>query len=170
VKVMNRIKLTTVLKERMKNMSKDELTNISERLIEKKEKELQLLEKKKGMYTKEIEKQEEILKRNKENLEKLEYENMLLKDRYNSLKRVIKERGVVIDIINDNYAVREWDNLSLNKEGDCFIVYSKRGERIKELDRDTTGIFEEIIKEQGRYSLVAIRVDIKHIKALLRLN
>lgn len=143
---------------------------MSERLINKKEKELQLLEHKREVYLKEIEKQEEALKRNRESFEKLEYENMLLKDRYNSLKRVIKERGIIIDIINDNYAIKEWDNLSINKEGDFFIVFSKRGERIKELDKDTTELVEEIIKEQGRYSLVVIRVDSRHIKALLRLN
>lgn len=151
-------------------MSKDEMNNISERLISKKEKELQLLEHKKEVYIQEIKKQEEILKRNRSAIEKLEYENMLLKDRYNSLKRIIKERGLIIDIINDSYAIKEWDNLSLNKEGDYFIVYSKKGERIKEIDKDTTDILEEIIREQGRYSLVVIRVEKKHIKALLRLS
>ena len=151
-------------------MSKDEVKTINERLINKKEKELKSLDKKKEIYEREFEKQEELLKRNRAELEKLEYENMLLKDRYNSLKRVIKERGLIIDIINDNYSVKEWDNLSFNKEGEYFIVYSKRGEKIKEVDKDTTEILEEIIREGGRYSLVVIRVDNKHIKTLLRLN
>jgi len=143
---------------------------MSEHLVNKKEKELQALENKKEMYLKEIAKQEEALKRNRQFIEKLEYENMLLKDRYNSLKRVIKERGLIIDIISDNYSIKEWDNLSFNKEGEELIIYSKRGERLKELGKDTTEILEEIIKEQGRYSIVVVRADGKHIKALLRFN
>jgi len=151
-------------------MNEDDFKYISDPLVKKKEKELELLEHKKEQYQREIESKQMELRNNREILEKLQYENMMLKDRYNSLKRVIKERGLIIDIINDKFSVKEWDNLIATKEGDFFIIYSKRGERLKELDKDTTNILEEIIREEGRYSLVVIRVDSKHIKILFRVN
>jgi len=151
-------------------MNENDFKYINDHLVKKKEKELELLEHRKEEYEREAESKQKELTRNGEILEKLQYENMMLKDRYNSLKRVIKERGLIIDIINDNFYVKEWDNLSLSIEGDFFIIYSKRGEKLKELDKDTTSILQEIIREEGRYSLVSIRVDSKHIKILFRVN
>ncbi len=144
------------------------MKNLNKYYIEQKEKKFKKLEEMKLKLSQEIEKEEGRLKINRESLEKLKFENTLLKDQYSRLKAMIIDRGIVLDVDNNNYKIYEWDNLNIEKKRDEIFILSKYGEELYSLKKDTVVVFKELFSEGYSCSLVAIRVTAKLIKVQLR--
>lgn len=153
----------------MKGNNKHISKEISNFYIESKQKQIKHIQENNEKLEKQIEIEKGKLEEHKNVLDKEIFENNLLKDEYSSLKRVIKERGIVIDITNDNYSLKEWDNLNLKREGNSFILSSKKGETLKSFDNETSELLQDASLQYGMYSAIVIRVTPKYIRVQIRL-
>lgn len=138
--------------------------------IKQKENIIQNLDQKKDLYEENIKNIDKILKNNREIEKKLKFENAILSDEYNNLKRLFKERGLIIEIFNNNYDLKEWDNLFLKKVDDKYIITTKKDEILKVFNEETSNIFDECISDSEAYSIVIIRVTAKNIRAQMHLS
>ncbi|MCY6355797.1 hypothetical protein [Clostridium sp. ZS2-4] len=129
------------------------------------------LRRNKEALEKEINKKIEEIDKNKEILEREKFENSLLKDRYNSLMRILSERGTILYIKNNNYNINEWENLHIIREKNRNFIASKNGIQLSELDERISKTFSEEIRN-NEYRLVVTRVENKKIKIqfLIRKN
>lgn len=107
-------------------------------------------------------KKEEINK-NKISLEKIKFEKSLLQDKEKGLIRILKQRGSIIYIRNNDYNLSEWENLYIKKEKNQYFIISKNGSVLSELDDRIVKIFNKEI-DKGKYSLIIIRIEGKNIK------
>ncbi|KOA21306.1 hypothetical protein CLHOM_04360 [Clostridium homopropionicum DSM 5847] len=134
--------------------------------VKNKEKEIQSLAKTIEMLKEEIEQKEEILLQRKSILEHEKLDETLLTDKFNSLYRIVKERGIFLVFHVQKHNLKEWDNLFVGKNGNKNLIINKNGEIIGELDKDIIRIFNKEIKEK-KYSILVVRVNTKVIKARL---
>lgn len=112
---------------------------------------------------KEINKKIEEINKNKEILEKEKFKNSLIRDKYNSLMRILSERGAIIYIKNNNYNINEWENLYIIREQNRNFIVSKIGIQLSELDKRISKIFSKEIRN-NEYRLIVTRVENKKIK------
>lgn len=152
----------------MKNKKFFDLKFLNKYYIKHKEKELKSLEAKKEELLGAVEYEKKISSENKIQLEKEHEENIRLKQQYHRIKNSLIERGIILDIENNNYGVKEWDNLELYRKASKYMILSKKKEIIYILDHDMCSIVEEISKESFSLSIIAIRVNSKLIKAQIR--
>ncbi|MCM0650713.1 hypothetical protein NBE98_20325 [Clostridium swellfunianum] len=144
------------------------MKNLNKYYIKQKENEFSKLEEKKLKLSREIEQEKEIFKTNEEKLGKLEIQNLQLRDQYNSLKKIIINRGIVLDIENNRYDIKEWDNLYLEKKGNKYVVVLKGGIVIYNFESYVYEILKDLFEEQLTSSLVVIRITPRLIKVQLR--
>lgn len=144
------------------------MKNLNKYYIKQKENEFSKLEEKKLKLSREIEQEKEIFKTNEEKLGKLEIQNLQLRDQYNSLKKIIINRGIVLDIENNRYDIKEWDNLYLEKKGNKYVVVLKGGIVIYNFESYVYEILKDLFDEQLTSSLVVIRITPRLIKVQLR--
>lgn len=144
------------------------MKNLNKYYINQKESELKKLEKKKVIFSQEIEKENKRLKNNKESFERLKFENALLKDQYNNLKDMIISRGIILDIENKSSNIKEWDNLFVENKGKHYIASFKGGEEAYSFEKDMCNLLKDLFSEGFSCSVVVIRVTSKLIKIQLR--
>lgn len=110
-----------------------------------------------------IEVKKEEISKNKVLLEQIKFKKSLLQDKYKSLLRILKQRGCMIYIKNNDYNLSEWENLYIRKERNNYGIISKNGSILSELDDRLVKIFNKEIDE-NKYSLIIIRIEGKNIK------
>ncbi|MCY6371944.1 hypothetical protein [Clostridium ganghwense] len=138
-------------------------SEILNKYIESKQNIINNLDNNRLLLEEEINRKKEEINRNKQILQKQKFKKSLLKDQYNSLLRILKERGVIIYIKDNNYSIREWDNLYIKKEKNKNFIVSKNGNVLNELDERISKVFSKEISS-GDYRLVVTRVENKKIK------
>lgn len=143
---------------------------VTEYYINQKNSEILKLEKKRNKYNENILKIKNALVKNKHLLEELQSNNDILKEEYNNLKKNLMQRGLIIDIINKNYHIKEWDNLYAVKNSKNYIVTNKQGEELLVFDSGFSHILHEVMGDTYFCSIVVTRVSEKNIKAQLRIN
>lgn len=143
---------------------------VNDYYIRAKENEIKKLDEKKISLEKQIIAGKEKCDENKKLLAKIEMENQALKQQYVNLVQMVESKGLTFDIANNNYDVKEWDSLILAKRGLSYIVLSKKGDELEILDKDTSIILKDLLKEKTNYSFVVVRVTSKTIRAQLRIN
>ncbi|MTK10918.1 MAG: hypothetical protein F8N39_02050, partial [Clostridiaceae bacterium] len=57
--------------------------------------------------------------------ERLKEENKRIDSVFNSLVAILKSRGIMFDIPNKNFQVREWDNLYIKKKNNLYSFINK---------------------------------------------
>lgn len=135
--------------------------------IKQKEELIKNLDNKKKLYEEEKKKIEKRLNNNIESEKKIKFENSILKEEYDNLKKMLKERGLIFEIFNNHYDIKEWDNLFFKKEDGHYIITTKKGECVKVFNEEVSAIIEESINELKAYSMVVIRVTTKNIRIQL---
>lgn len=136
--------------------------------IKHKESELKKLDEKKARLSEEIGQERSKLNANRLSLEKIKSENTLIKDAYKNLKNMIVSRGIIFDIENNSYNIKEWDNLFVEKKGSKYVVAFKNGEELYNFEKDHYILLQDLFSVGYSCSLVVIRVSSKSIKIQLR--
>jgi predicted RNase H-like nuclease (RuvC/YqgF family) len=136
--------------------------------VKQKENELKKLEEKKAKLSREIVQETSELENSKENLEKLKLENNMLKEQYGNLKKLIKSRGIILDIENNRYNIKEWDNLYIKRKTSRFFILSRNEEEIYSLGNATCMLMEDMFSAGCSCSIVVIRVTAKWLKLQIR--
>lgn len=152
----------------MKNNDFFSFKFLNQYFIRRKEKELKRLDINKEKLSESIENEKEISEIYTEHLQKEQEENLLLKKQYDKVKDAVVNRGIILDIENNNYDIKEWDNLFLYKNGTKFSVVSKKQEDLYVLDNYMNGVLEQFSSANYSFSVVVIRVTKKIIKAQIR--
>lgn len=143
---------------------------VNEYYIRAKENEIKKLNERRIDLEKQILLGKEKLDENKVILTKKEMESQLLEQQYESLVRMVENKGLLFDIPNSNYDIKEWDGLTLAKRGSSYIILSKKGDELEVLDKDTSYILKDLLDEKTNYSFVVVRVTSKNIRAQFRIN
>lgn len=136
--------------------------------IKQKEKELKRLEAKGKQLEKFIETEKLQLEQSKIKLEKLNKENIYLKEQETRLKNMIIHNGILLDAENNSYNINEWDNLYIIKKNYNYIILSADNEEIYTLEKDISFIIDDLVKNNYTLSIIAVRVNPKYIKLQLR--
>lgn len=144
------------------------MKNLNKFYIKQKENEIKKLEEKTLNLERQIEYEENLAKKNRQDFEELKDKNLYLKTQYNTLKSTLISMGVLLDIENINYNIKEWDNVYLKKRGNRFLVITKNQEELLFIDKETSSILQDIFNDGYVCSLVVIRVSEKSIKVQLR--
>lgn len=152
----------------MKDNSFFDLKFLNKYYIKLKENELKKLELKKIELTEAAEAEESKIQDNKIQLERLQNENLILKEQYGRLNNILIARGIILNIEKNNYDIKQWDNLYLNRRGVKYIITSKKGEELYALDKDISLILDEIFKDGYGCSIIVVRVTVKLLKIQLR--
>lgn len=144
------------------------MKDLNKYYIDQKDNELKKLEERKLKLSLEIEQEKERLRENQESFEKLAFENNMLMEQYNSLKKMIIGRGLILEIEKNNLNIKEWDNLYINKKGSKLTVINKNGDELYSFEKDQCIILRDLFSQGYCCSLVVIRVTAKIIKVQLR--
>ncbi|WP_125154360.1 hypothetical protein [Clostridium rectalis] len=102
-------------------------------------------------------------------LQHLKLENEILTEKYLRIIELILDRGIIIDILNKGYKIKEWDNLYLIKRKETMVICSKNNEVIKIFNKEESKELEKIIKNKN-YSIVVTRIEGKYIKIQFRVK
>lgn len=85
-----------------------------------------------------------------------------------SLLRIVKSRGMIFNIHNKDFKVKEWDHLKIEKINGLYSFMSKNNENLFTLSKKYNDAIEYIMNNYS-YSVVVIRMDSYLIKAQLRI-
>lgn len=85
-----------------------------------------------------------------------------------SLLRIVESRGIIFNIYNKNFQVKEWDHLNIEKINNLYRIISKKGESLYTLTEKYSDAVDYIVGNYS-YSIVVIRMDSYSIKAQLRI-
>lgn len=100
--------------------------------------------------------------------EKLKEEDKKLNLVFNSLMMILKSRGIIFDIPNKNFQVREWDNLYIKKLDNLYSFVNKNGVCLYVLEKKYSDVIEYIVNNYS-YSIVVIRKNPHSLKVQLRI-
>ena len=145
---------------------KENLPSSLKYYVKNKENEINNLIKTIEVLQKVIEQKEEMLLAKEMDLEHEKLNESLLIDKFNSLTRIVRERGIFLLFHIQNHKINEWDNLFIRMINNKNLIVDKNGEVIGELDKEIMRIFNKEIKTD-RYSILVIRVNSKMVKARL---
>ncbi|NMM64026.1 hypothetical protein HBE96_15360 [Clostridium sp. P21] len=133
-----------------------------------KKKQISILDNKKENMK--IQLEEELSKfNNLSNLrEKYKKENEKYNEMYNSLMEILKSRGILFNIHNDNFKLKEWDKLSIKKVNEVYVLTDKNGQPVHNIEKKYNNTIK-YITDNYSYSLTVIRKDGNLVKAQLRI-
>lgn len=152
----------------MKKQENSSLRFLSNFYYKLKEKRLKALEQKIENLKKELE--EEKLQKDKSTayLDKFLEENKALKKQYEQQLKLLASRNNTITLKNNNFKVKQWENLILAKIGANYVIQTKAME--------TLYIFEDDMKDflqllQGLdYSIIVLSVDSSRLVIQFRIK
>lgn len=136
--------------------------------VKNKEKEIKRLEDLKLRLSEDIEKEKLKQQNNEISLEKMTRENRELNSQYNNLLYMTVNRGLIFDIENTNFNVKEWDNLYIYKKSGKYFFKDKNNIDYGSLEKDITELFDDIFKRGFNCSIIIIRVTDKVVKIQVR--
>jgi hypothetical protein len=111
---------------------------------------------KKEQYDLELMKEEQLLKQNNSDIEKLKFEKNILLDGYNSLLELLQSDGIIFEMNFSEYIPHQWENLFIVKTLSGYQIKTKAGRNLMMLDKDISNILKDISKRDS-YSLIVIR-------------
>ena len=126
--------------------------------LNNKKKELQV------KIQKELEKFNELIRFQEKIKEEEENANISI----NSLLRIVESRGIIFNIYNKNFQIKEWDHLNIEKINGSYKIIGKKGESLYTINLKHNSAIDYIVKNYS-YSIVVIRMDSYSIKAQLRI-
>ncbi len=100
--------------------------------------------------------------------EKLKKEGERYNEIYGALVEILKSRGIVFSIYNNNFKVKEWDHLFIKKINDLYVLMNKSGESLYIIEEKYSDAIKYII-DNYTYSLMITRKDGNLIKSQLRI-
>lgn len=100
--------------------------------------------------------------------EKLKQEEEIHDKVYNSLIKILKSRGILVNIPNKNFQVKEWDNLFIKDINSLYSLISKNGDLIYAFEKKYNESIKHIVNECS-YSVIVIRKNENSIKVQLRI-
>jgi hypothetical protein len=100
--------------------------------------------------------------------EKLKKEDERYNEIYDSLVKILKSRGILFNIHNNNFKIKEWDNLFIKKINNLYVLMNKSGESLYTIEEKYNDAIEYII-DNYTYSLIITRKDGNLIKSQLRI-
>ncbi|MBC2580443.1 hypothetical protein [Clostridium sp. DJ247] len=132
-----------------------------------KKKQIAALDKKKINIESKL--KEEIIKFNKlsEMKETLKKENDRYDATYSSLIKILKSRGILFTIPNNNFNIKEWDNLFIKNINGLYVLVNKNEDLLYAINEEYSDVVKYIINNYS-YSVVVIRKDAHLIKIQLR--
>jgi|GEM_PF-1093328 len=136
--------------------------------VKNKEKEIKKLEDLKLKLSEDIEKEKLIQQKNEISLKKITSENSELNSQYNNLLNMAVNRGLIFDIENTNFNIKEWDNLYIYRKSGKYYFKDKNNIDYGSLEKDITELFDDIFKRGFNCSIVVIRVESKAVKIQVR--
>ncbi|MBL4938381.1 hypothetical protein JK636_21950 [Clostridium sp. YIM B02515] len=136
--------------------------------VKNKEKEIKRLEDLKLKLLEDIEEEKLKQQKNEISLEKLTYENSQLNSQYNNLLNIAVNRGLISNIENTNFNIKEWDNLYIYKKSGKYFLKDKNNIDYGSLEKDITELLDDIFKRGFNCSIVVIRATNKIVKIQIR--
>ncbi|WML37614.1 hypothetical protein [Clostridium sp. OS1-26] len=100
--------------------------------------------------------------------EKLKEEDKNVDLVFNSLVTILKSRGIIFDVPNKNFQVKEWDNLYIKKSDNLYSFANKNGVCLYVLEKKYGDVMEYIVNNYS-YSIVVIRKNPHSLKVQLRI-
>lgn len=152
----------------MKDKDGFNFKSINKYYVEQRDKELKRLDLKRTELLKQLETEKVSLEENRKSLEQVNAESLQLKMELENLRNLLINRGLILDIENHGYDIKEWDNLNLVKRKGLYAVTTKKDEELYTLDRPTSEILADIFNSGYSYSVIVVRVGVRHIKLQLR--
>ncbi|MFD3156035.1 hypothetical protein ACFIJ5_04120 [Haloimpatiens sp. FM7330] len=143
------------------------ITNIYIKRMEEKKCTLEELTNK---YKKHMELEKNKLEENINKLNKLQDENNMLIEKFKILKNILRKKGIILYAKNNNYEIEEWENLYLEKKGYIYLIKSKEGYVVKELDAESSYLIDKLLLESNNYRILVIRKDPNKIKMQMRIG
>lgn len=122
---------------------------------------------KKEQFDLELIKENQLLKQNNSDIEKLKFEKDILQDRYNSLLELLQSDGIIFEMNFSEYIPQQWENLFIVKTLSGYQIKTKAGSNLMMLDKDISNILKDISKRDS-YSLIVIRATDKTAMVQLR--
>lgn len=105
---------------------------------------------------------------NLEFLKSLQQNNNVVKEKYAELFTLFKIENKTITIKNNNYNIKQWDNLLIEKRAKNYIIQTKRNEDIYIFEESMNVFFEFFLTLQ--YSIIVLSVDKARITLQFRLK
>lgn len=100
--------------------------------------------------------------------EKLRQEEQKYNKIYNLLMEILKSRGILFNIHNNNFQVKEWDNLFIKDISSLYSFVNKNGDLLYTFEKKYNDAVDYIVNNYS-YSVIVIRKDINLIKVQLRI-
>ena len=100
--------------------------------------------------------------------ESLKKEDERYDETYNSLIKILKSRGILFNIHNNNFQVREWDNLFIKNINGLYMFMNKSGDSLYVIEEKYNDVVKYIINNYS-YSVIVTRIDINSIKVQVRI-
>lgn len=122
---------------------------------------------KKEQYDLELIKENQLLKQNNSDIEKLKFEKDILRDGYNILLELIQNDGIIFEMNFSGYTPHQWENLFIVKTLSGYQIKTRAGINLMMLDKDISNILKDISKRDS-YSLIVIRTTDKTALVQLR--
>jgi hypothetical protein len=135
--------------------------------LSKVENKINKLNYKKEQYEVELAKENQVLKKNNSDLEKLIFEKDILQNGYNSLLELLHSDGMIFEMNFSEYKPHQWENLFLVKTIRGYEIQTKAGNNLMMLDKNISEILKDICKRDS-YSLIVIRTTDKTALVQLR--
>lgn len=96
--------------------------------------------------------------------------NDLLKSRYDKFIKRVENRGIIINVLNLEYKISIWENLYLYKNGNnIYSICNREKKPIRVFSKNESKIIDKELKRFD-YSLIVIDVTSRNVKIQLRLN
>ncbi|MDP4146074.1 MAG: hypothetical protein Q8936_16550 [Bacillota bacterium] len=137
--------------------------------IKHKENQIKKLDEKIQELISKIQEQKEKNDNCKIEIGKQSFENSLLKDRYENLKRFIRANGIFFIIENKGFRLHEWESLHLKNENGIIQIINHEGSVIHVFNEAGSNLIMEILEDK-ECNLVVVRIEKYKIKIQLRVK
>ncbi|SCN24884.1 hypothetical protein N3C_2025 [Clostridium sp. N3C] len=152
----------------MKKRENSNLKFLSNFYYKLKERRLKDLEQKIQNLKEEIEKEKLLKDRSAVYLDKLLEENKALKEHYEQQVKLLAKRNNTITLKNNNYNVKQWENLTLAKIGSNYAIQTKAMETLYVFEDDMKDFLQ--LLQTLDYSIIVLSVDSSRVVIQFRIK
>lgn len=152
----------------MKKQENSSLRFLSNFYYKLKERRLKDLEQKIQNLKEEIEKEKLLKDRSAVYLDKLLEENKALKEHYEQQVKLLAKRNNTITLKNNNYNVKQWENLTLAKIGSNYAIQTKAMETLYVFEDDMKDFLQ--LLQTLDYSIIVLSVDSSRVVIQFRIK
>lgn len=152
----------------MKKQENSNLKFLSNFYYKLKEKRLKDLDKKIEKLKEDLEKEKVLKENSSAYLDKLLKESRELKQYYENQIKLLANRNNTITIKNNNFKVKQWENLTLTKVGTTYVIQSKTMETLYVFEEDMKDFLQILLTLD--YSIIVLSVESSRIVIQFRIN